>query len=327
MTLKPSSGLPAAAVWICATLACTQVPAADYAVSGQTRAWAGALGESPDHSGLDSLFDTQPIQMSMQSVANAAGAAYGEGTTWASAGTGGVHASAIGHSNVAGAPGGAISYGSGRAHAQYADFFTLDVPGYAAGTMFTMTVPIRIDASQSYLGNSSPFGAFHEAVSSWEASASLFQWVTGGQQVSLSERGSCAVNVYGTGCTGSTPDTRLLHFSMPNRSWQALVSLTVAAIASGYAYDSYGGSAFATGISNLSHTVAWGGIAELRDPNGLLVTDFSAPSASNGFDYRYAYVTAVPEAPASALLALGLGTLWARRRLAAAGERPQEAYA
>ena len=59
----------------------------------------------------------------------------------------------------------------------------------------------------------------------------------------------------------------------------------------------------------------WGGITALRDASGQVVNDFAAVSASSGLDYRNAYVSAVPEAPASLMLLAGramLGAGWRR---------------
>ena len=61
----------------------------------------------------------------------------------------------------------------------------------------------------------------------------------------------------------------------------------------------------------------------LADPNGVAVTNFSAVSAASGFDYRHAYVTAVPE-PAPALLMLaGLMSLMGVTRLRASRRQPR----
>ena len=59
----------------------------------------------------------------------------------------------------------------------------------------------------------------------------------------------------------------------------------------------------ADNVADLSRSITWGGITTLHDASGQVVNNFAAVSASSGFDYRNAYVSAVPEAPASLLLA------------------------
>ena len=63
------------------------------------------------------------------------------------------------------------------------------------------------------------------------------------------------------------------------------------------------------------HTMAWGGIVELLDENGQAITDFTALSESTGFDYKDAYVSAVPAPAAAWLFSAGLGLIgWQGRR-------------
>jgi hypothetical protein len=81
-----------------------------------------------------------------------------------------------------------------------------------------------------------------------------------------------------------------------------------AAIAAGYT-----GSVNAVFYSSMMNTVGWGGILELRDANGGLVTDYSARSDSLDFDYRQPYASAVPELPVWSSLLLGGALLIARR--------------
>lgn len=89
-----------------------------------------------------------------------------------------------------------------------------------------------------------------------------------------------------------------------------------------------GGGFSVTGIgltkSDFSHTLGWGGITELRDASGALMTGFTAKSDLTGFDYagRFSDVTGgVPEPAAWALMILGFGATGAamRRRSRAGG--------
>lgn len=73
-------------------------------------------------------------------------------------------------------------------------------------------------------------------------------------------------------------------------------------------------SADATFAADLAHTMGWGGIDELRDAQGRLLTSFTALSAASGFDYRLSYLDAaavVPEPATTALLIAGLAGLGA----------------
>jgi hypothetical protein len=104
---------------------------------------------------------------------------------------------------------------------------------------------------------------------------------------------------------------------MTNGGPQAQLVLHARARSTSFAAIQGGGNAVSSGVSNLAHTVAWGGISELRDPGGVLVDDFSAFSTSNGIDYRHAYVSAVPESGTAALRAAGLLVLWRKARTCA----------
>lgn len=68
-----------------------------------------------------------------------------------------------------------------------------------------------------------------------------------------------------------------------------------------------GGSSADVGYAtDLSHTIAWNGISEVRDASGALVTAFRAVSADSGYDYANGFAAPVPEPQTWALLAAGL---------------------
>lgn len=297
--------------------------AVEYQVSGQTEGWAGGFGQSQTAPpGLESRFGSTPLDpllvRSEANITGGTGAIYGVGQTYAVAQRGGgLHLSAVGRAEAIYADAnGANAGGSGRAQAQYADFFTLNVPGYAAGTVFTMTVPIRVDATLVHEAqyDGGPDSGYVEGVATWDVSASLTQWVTGGTSASFNARRTCSSNSYGTVCQGDDVGLYTLSFSMSNLTMQALMGVNASAFAKGYAGLPYGGNAVGGGVADLLHTVAWGGISELRDPNGVLVSNFSAPSTTTDLDYRNAYVSAVPDAPTSLLLAIGLAAIGTQRR-------------
>jgi hypothetical protein len=77
-----------------------------------------------------------------------------------------------------------------------------------------------------------------------------------------------------------------------------------------------GGSSGATFESNLSNTIGWGGIVNVFDANGHELTDYSAISATSGFDYRQSSL--VPEPQTLILMLAGLISIGICRR-----RRPQ----
>jgi hypothetical protein len=73
------------------------------------------------------------------------------------------------------------------------------------------------------------------------------------------------------------------------------------------------GGGSAGGNVDFSHTAAWGGITEVTDENGNIITGWTVTSDS-GFDYTQPFVD-VPEPSTFALLAIALpGLLLASRR-------------
>jgi len=127
-------------------------------------------------------------------------------------------------------------------------------------------------------------------------------------------------------------------FSMPV-VFGDLLRMRISASVSAQANTENGYAGFVATIdtsahADFEHTMAWGGILELLDENGQPITEFTALSESTGFDYKNAYVSAVPAPAAAWLFAAGLGVLgWRERRKGpgsnarATGDRPLEAGA
>ncbi len=244
---------------------------------------------------------------------------HGYARSWAQVAAGGIHLYA--HSmSVASALDNRHTTGSGRASALVDDHFGLNVPTAPQGAVYTATVQVRVQGSayaaalpsHPITTSSSQVAAF----SSWQS------WV----RVSQGQNGP----VLAEHRAGEDCDSRR---STPCSSWgsSGVQTFSFQIVNGGPLLMLRLGAGLMAGTSNylleplfmhsesgadMSHTVAWGGVLSLRDAQGALVSDYSLFSATSGFDYRHAYAAAVPETPAAVLLALGLGALWSRRRLA-----------
>ena len=253
---------------------------------------------------------------------------YAEG--WSRVDVAGVHVYA--HSLSTASPDiGMRSYSSVAASGFFSDFFSLNVPGYAPGTVFSVTALVRSDGSVSADSNPSSDGFFHanqaSALAYWES------WVRviGAGETALAEiraREDCAeFSTFGHGasCTSSgSVGLGTMTFSLVNGGAPVQLDLRGFVQAAGSANNLAGGTAEGEAFADMANTIAWGGISTLRDASGAAVDEFSAFSATSGFDYRYSYgapVAAVPEPENAALLLAGLALMGAfvrRRRGAAA---------
>ena len=196
------------------------------------------------------------------------------------------------------------------------DRFTLDVPGYAAVTLFTVSAGIRIDAINSMVRSFSAGNGFPlQASASWKNRVLISPSLTGAlYQVDQNDFQNCVDDALSARCLGGGGGWRAFSLVMPNQSWAANLHISAEARSNSQAELSLG-SANVSGMFNLGHTIAWGGITGLVDPLGASVANFSAVSATSGFDYRNAYGLAVPEMSPARLLLAGLARLaWLTRR-------------
>ena len=108
-----------------------------------------------------------------------------------------------------------------------------------------------------------------------------------------------------TGLTG----LQTISFQIVNQGPQLQIYLNASIFAGTSNYHLRAGTMKADSLSDMSNTLAWAGVTEIRDASGALVSDYSLLSPISGFDYRNAYVSQVPDAPQAALLAAGLGLL------------------
>ena len=239
----------------------------------------------------------------------------GLGRSWSEVAVGGIHVYALSQA-VAGGQGPTQATGSGRAVGFVSDFFGLSVPGQASGAAFTVTAQVRVDGAAGATTTPSWTGAFQQnradAFSDWQSWVRVIQGVNGPTLAELRARQDCSARTsFGTppGCVGSgLPALQTISFQMINNG--GLLQLDMRGWASaGTSVNLSIGQVSADSWSDLGHTIAWGGITELRDANNQSVTNFSAFSASSGFDYRNAYVSVVPELPTVALMGIGLGLM------------------
>ena len=81
-----------------------------------------------------------------------------------------------------------------------------------------------------------------------------------------------------------------------------VVSLSLAVSGSADVTDA---GATGRGMSDYAHTLTWGGLGDVRDANGVLLTDFTAVSPDSGFDFRGAAPASVAEPDTGLLLTWG----------------------
>ena len=228
---------------------------------------------------------------------------------------GGVHVYALSQA-VAGGQGPTGATGSGRATGFVSDFFGLSVPGQASGAAFTVTAQVRVDGAAGATTTPSWNGMYQQnradAFSDWQSWVRVIQGVNGPKLAELRARQDCSARTSfdsPPGCVSSgLAGLQTISFPMINNG--GLLQLDMRGWASaGTSVNLSIGQVSADSWSDLGHTIAWGGITELRDASNQLVTNFSAFSASSGFDYRNAYVSVVPELPTVALTVIGLGLM------------------
>lgn len=284
----------------------------EWRVNDGTGYIEGALPISPQSSAVDRL---------------GSGLEYGRANAWSRSGIAGIHLSASAFSKSGSLDPDPLNVGyvgrttaGASAEGRFSDDFTLNVPNYAPGAMFTVTGLMRIDGVASGSGELAP-----QPSTDWSSNArSNSIWtsevtITNGtlNLVTLRDKQECwgSERVADTRCVGTSPGWRTFSFAMPNQSWSAKLWMSAMVGASTSTNLIGGGEALAYGAADLGNTIAWSGITELRDASGQLISDFSAISATSGFDYRNAYVSAVPIPAAAWLFGSGLlGLIGVTRR-------------
>lgn len=245
----------------------------------------------------------------------------GLGMAWAQVGTGGVHLYAQSQSESWSIDQ-LHTVGSARATGIVTDTFGLNVPGAAAGSLFTVTAQVRIDGNAWATTLPSGSGNYNAsevaAFSHWQSWIRLSQGANGPTLVELRAREDCDQRTTAAtplGCVAQGPmGLQTISFQLVNQgpALQLYLNASLSAGTSNYQRDP--GQMLANSGADMGHTLAWAGVTELRDASGALVGDFSMLSASSGFDYRSAYVSAVPDAPQLALMGAGLALIGLERR-------------
>lgn len=217
--------------------------------------------------------------------------------------------------------------GSSEAVAQSLDSFSLHAAGIASGARGTLTFSIIMNGG---LGGS---GVVHgqptsEEKSQWTANFALSSTLNGGSFGSATWHGGEYRNDADWRTTGyitdlsvdGQPSLGAHQFTIPFAFDQAInLSMVVDVLAAASAGSSCSSvpdgvlctTNTVTSMADFSHTVLWGGISSVKDANGQVVSQFSALSATSGFDYA---ASAVPEPGTGALFALGLAAWCSRRR-------------
>lgn len=197
------------------------------------------------------------------------------------------------------------------------DEFVLLAPGLALGTLLDLTASVYTDATTRNNGTA-PSGASFETSARWQSTFSLTHLGVGTNAFKLMDQRCRSGTSVESICSGSGPDTGELKLLVPNGAKLGVQLTGFAEVLGSTGAMGPDGSASLEAGADLGSTIAWAGITSLKDGDGNPITDFSAVSDVSGFDYRQAYVSAVPLPPAAILLAPALAGLLAWR-----GERRQ----
>lgn len=247
---------------------------------------------------------------------------HGLGIGWSQLEVGGVHVYAQGQS-VASGPDLLRVTSRGTASGFMSDFFRLSVPGAATGATFTITAQVKVTGSAfaqtlpGWTGVFLPGGAELAAFSSWQSWVRVMHGSSGQTLAELRANEDCDARTnQGSGpfCrVEGQPGLQTISFQMQNNGTPVQLDMRAWTSAGTSIYQP---QSFATADSyaDLGQSVTWGGITGVRDASGALVSNYGAVSATSGFDYRNAYVSVVPEAPASLMWLAGLALLGVARR-------------
>lgn len=197
---------------------------------------------------------------------------------------------------------------SSTANASFSDRLTISAPGFAAGTSARLTYRVSVSGDLGIEGLNSWNGGWN-ASSYWSFTASLgssstFRSLQNDWTAGSDER------LLGDGRFGNLDITVpvTMGVSLPF----ALGGTALASVSLGTTpYEPSSGQFSA--VANLGNTIGWGGVVLLTTAEGAPINSYSM-FGDSGFDYRQAYVSAVPEPDPVSLFAGGLLTLLILRR-------------
>ena len=242
----------------------------------------------------------------------------GLGIAWSQVGLGGVHVFAQAQSVASGAQLLRVT-AQGGASGFMSDFFTLNVPGAASGASFTITAQVNV-AGSAFAETLPGWTAAYQrsgqlgAISHWATWMRVMQGDTGQKLAELRAGQDCVARTnVGSApfCQESgQPGLQTITFQMQNNGLAVQLDMRGWASATTSVFEPQT-HVTADSFADLGHSITWGGITALRDASGQRVDNFAAVSGTSGFDYRHAYVSAVPEVPGSLMLLAGLAMLGA----------------
>lgn len=195
--------------------------------------------------------------------------------------------------------------GNARAVAAYSDRFIVHSLNQLDGKRGTMTVAIGIDGTLNGGGDGLPIGGGStggwSGTSWWQVSAQISStnneagyggaYQIFGNNLSANQAGSSETGPNTFGNQYLTFD--FIFGSSIYINLKAETSATSRVNNNFFSASSYGSSFTA----DLSHTVSWGGITEMRDANGTLIRNFNALSDATSYNYAEAYLAPVPLPP------------------------------
>jgi hypothetical protein len=240
--------------------------------------------------------------------------AHGDGVGFGFAGTGYVQASASTSAAASTTQAGVQSATSSSASAvaTFDDFFVINAPGYASGTVATVTYRVALSGTAGGGGTfvQGPNGtAGWSGTTFWRSTASVngiggvvteSRSDSSNQGLILSGGGQFGVQTYVGRITIGTLIPVLLRVEVSAQSMAGADFFSTSSASSAFESD-------------LDNTFVWAGISELRDGSGALITDFTALSSSiPSFDYRSTAV--VPEPGTAVLMLTGVMSLAGVRR-------------
>ena len=214
--------------------------------------------------------------------------------------------------------------GSANARAALGDSFVIQpLNPTAVFATTSMTLGFRVDALMTGYAYVTPLDPANpgggEGRSRWHADFVAYDDTASVELGRITLDQTCAMSTsYNFSCIGDLPGAYAMNISAAFGHTLS-ISINGETWASVSGAESRGGDVLAGGQADLAHTIAWGGISNLRDENGQTLSGFTAISASSGYDYVNAFpAAAVPEAETYAMMLAGLGLVGGavRRRTA-----------